>query len=395
MVDRESLQRLQTDLGCEALVQAETHSPTDVSFLSVVQLLSRRFPESLAKAAVDQAILRRRAAAKFSRAGDMLFERQALEQASTELVSIYRAGRMRAFPMLFDLGCGMGGDSLALARNAPVVSIDRDRTRLLLLAANARALGLAGNVRLVQADLTSEAWRFPPHAAAFFDPGRRKAGRRVHSISRYDPPLEIACSWLPALDGLAAKVSPAVDLAEIRRWPCEVEFISCDGELKEACLWFGSMRRGDRRATLLPGPHSLTASREHQPSIAPPRRFLYEPDAAVLRAGLVGELGAQIGAFQIDATIAYLTSDERIETPFARAFRVVDVLPSNLRILRDVLRARGVGRLTLKKRGSAIEVEAYLRRLHLSGPKEATLVLTRAAGRKVALLVEAIQSRPS
>ncbi len=391
MLDSDLLARLQSDQGREALAQAAALSPTDVNFLSIVQQLSRQIPGPLAKAAVEQSILRRRAVVKFSRAGEMFFDREALEQASTESVSTYRAGRMAGFEALFDLGCGIGGDSLALARKVPVVSVDRDRMRLLLLSANAGALGLARNIRPVQADLALSAWRFPPHTAAFFDPARRKAGRRIHSVAGYNPPLDLASSWLSTLEGLAVKVSPAVDLEELRRWSCEVEFISSDGELKEACLWFGSLKQGERKATVLPGPHSLTPSVEGSPPIAPPRTYLYEPDPSVLRGGLVGELGARIGAAQIDATIAYLTSDNWIDTPFARAYRIVEVLPSNLRTLREAMRARGVGRLTLKKRGSAVDVEAYVRRLHLRGPNEATLILTRADVRKVALLVEAVE----
>jgi SAM-dependent methyltransferase len=391
VITPELLRSLQTEHGQAALSEAEALSPTEADFLSTVQQLSRRYAEPLAKAAVEQAILRRRAKGKFSRAPLMFFEREGLEQASSETVSLYRAGRVAGYPSVFDLGCGIGGDSLALAQGGPVNSVDRDRMRLLLLAANANALGLERDVRLVRADLTAPGWRFPPRTAAFFDPARRKAGRRVYAVARYDPPLDLASSWLSQLEGLAVKVSPGVDLQELRRYACEVEFISSGGELKEACLWFGSLRQGDRRATVLPGPHSLTASSEEASSIAPPRAYLYEPDPAVLRAGLVGELGARLNAFQIDPTIAYLTSDVVVDTPFARAYHVVDVLPSNLRALRAALRARGVGRLTLKKRGSAIDVEAYERRLHLQGEDEATLILTRAAGRKVAILVEAVR----
>lgn len=391
VIDPDLLGALQTEYGQSALAEAAAFASTEADFLPTVQRLSSRYPEPLAKAAVEQAILRRRAAGKFSHAPLMFFEREGLEQASAETVSLYRAGRMAGHPYLFDLGCGIGGDSLALARGGPVISVDRHRTRLLLLGANSNALGLAGNVHPVQADLTVQAWRFPPRAAAFFDPARRRGGRRVYAVARYDPPLDLVSSWLPRLDGLAVKVGPGVDLRELRGYSCEVEFISSGGELKEGCLWFGSLRQGDRRATVLPGPHSLTASGEEASSIVPPRTFLYEPDPAVLRAGLVGELGARLGAFQIDPTIAYLTSDARVETPFARAYRVIDVLPSSLRTLRAALRARGVGRLTLKKRGSAVDVEAYLRRLHLQGDNEATLILTRAAGRKVALLVEAVK----
>lgn len=390
MITPELLRQLETDEGRGALAEAEGYSPTDSSYLSTVQQLSRRYPEPLARAAVAQSILRRRASAKFTHAGAMFFERQALEQASTELVSDYRAARMAGFSVLYDLGCGLGGDSLAMAKGASVISIDRDRLRLLLLAANARALGLAGNVHPVQGDLTSAAWRFPLHTAAFFDPARRKSGRRVYSVARYDPPLDLTHAWLREMEALAVKVSPSVDLQHVRRLPCEVEFISCYGDLKEACLWFGSLRQGGLRATVLPGPHSLTASSEHAPVVVPPQAILFEPDPAVLRARLVGELGARIGASQIDPTIGYLTSDVMVDSPFTRAYRVVEVLPANLRIVRSALRSRGVGRLTLKKRGSAVDVEAYTRRLRLRGTKEATLILTRAAGRKVAVLVEAL-----
>jgi hypothetical protein len=388
MIDSTSLRQLQSDLGREALARAASLSPTDTTFLAVVQQVSRKFPQALARAAVEQVILRRKAGVKFARAEQMFFERQALEQASTEAVAVYRAERMAGFDVLFDLGCGIGGDTLALARNGPVASVDRDRMRLLLLAANAQALGLERLIRPVEADLTFPAWRFPPRTAAFFDPARRKAGRRIHSVGRYDPPLEMSSLWLATLEGLAVKVSPAVDLAELRGWPCEVEFISCEGELKEACLWFAGLRRGERRATLLPGPHTLTISGDHSAPVAPPRTYLYEPDPAVMRAGLVGELADRIGASQIDPSVAYLTSDERVYSPFARAYRVVEVFPANLRTLRAVLRERGVGKLTLKKRGSAVDVENYTRRLHLDGPEEATLILTRAEERKVALLVE-------
>lgn len=391
MIDSALLRWLCTDEGRAALAEAQALAPTEAGFLSAVQRLSRRFPERLAKAAVEQAILRRRAAVKFSRAEEMFFERLALEQASTETVSSYRAQRMAEFSSVFDLGCGLGGDSLAMARTGSVLAVDRDWIRLLLLSANATALGVADRIRLLQADLTRRAWRFPPQAAAYFDPARRRGGQRVRAVDRYDPPLDLAYSWLPDLQALAVKVSPAVDLRQIRQAACEIEFISERGDLKEACLWFGSLRSADRRATVLPGPYSLTASAAPQPEVEPPREFLYEPDPAILRAGLVGELGARLGAAQIDPPIAYLTSDVLSETPFARAYRVLETLPANLRALRAALRARGVGRLTLKKRGSAVDVETYIRRLRLQGTGEATLILTRAAGKKVALLVEAIK----
>jgi hypothetical protein len=49
-----------------------------------------------------------------------------------------------------------------------------------------------------------------------------------------------------------------------------------------------------------------------------------------------------------------------------------------------------VGQLTLKKRGSAVDLPSLERRLKLHGPEEATVVLTRVQGKPLAILVEAL-----
>jgi hypothetical protein len=62
-------------------------------------------------------------------------------------------------------------------------------------------------------------------------------------------------------------------------------------------------------------------------------------------------------------------------------------MPFSLKRLRSLLRSRGVGRLTVKKRGSAVEPEVLRRQLRLRGDEEATVVLTRVAGAPTVLLV--------
>jgi hypothetical protein len=49
-----------------------------------------------------------------------------------------------------------------------------------------------------------------------------------------------------------------------------------------------------------------------------------------------------------------------------------------------------VGRVTVKKRGSAVEPEQLRRALKLTGAGAATVVLTRVAGAPTALLVEPV-----
>jgi hypothetical protein len=132
----------------------------------------------------------------------------------------------------------------------------------------------------------------------------------------------------------------------------------------------------------------LTGSGSREGAVGPIRDVLYDPDGAVVRAHLVAELADQLDATLLDPAIAYLTGDTAVATPFARAYRVDEVLPFSLKRLRAALRQRRVGRVTIKKRGSALLPEQLRRDLRLAGDNEATVVLTRIATRPYALLVE-------
>lgn len=386
--ERRLLLLLASPEGQEALREAMAASPSEADFLPHLQRLSQRHGRDLARGAVAQAILRRKAAAKFAAADRMYFSRDALEQATPEVVAHHRAQRFVGASLIFDLGCGLGGDSLALARAGPVVAVDQDIDRLTLLQLNAAALNLERRVRVVCARIQEAAWHLPQRAAVFCDPSRRRGGHRMRSVTAYEPPLMAVVPVLASARGAAVKVSPAVDLAEVAPLQVEVEFVALEDGLKEAVLWFGEFRTAKRRATILPGPHSLTAETEPDLDIGPPLAILYEPNPAVLRAGLVRTLGAQLGARLLDRTIAFLTSDDHRPTPLARAYRVIDAFPFQLKRLRAYLRERGVGRLTVKKRGCAIAPDELERRLALRGDQPATLVLTRVMQRHFVLIVE-------
>jgi hypothetical protein len=194
--------------------------------------------------------------------------------------------------------------------------------------------------------------------------------------------------WLSLWGGMAVKVSPAIDLHRLGPYPCEVEFISLHGELKEACLWFGEFKQGSRLATLLPAGLSLIPDKTVVLLVQAPGAFLYEPDPAILRAGLVGELGNLLQAWQIDQTLRLLSCDQGRATPYALFTRVEAVLPATLKPLRAALRQRAIGQLTLKMRGSAVEASDFARRLKLKGDRPATLLMTRVLGRSQALLIE-------
>jgi hypothetical protein len=190
---------------------------------------------------------------------------------------------------------------------------------------------------------------------------------------------------------MGVKISPGVKLDELAGYEAEVEFISLDGELKEAVLWFGPLKTAHRRATLLPGPYTLTAAPDSLLPIREPQAFLYEPDPAILRAGLVTTLGAQLNAAQLDPDIAYLTSEKLQTTPFARAWAVEDWFPFQLKRLRAYLRERNIGNVTVKKRGSPLVPEALIRDLKLSGENECTIFLTHLRGKAIVVIAQKVE----
>jgi len=388
-LDLENFQLLFTREGKWALESAEAFEPREKDFLGEFKMLAKRFPRDLARAALETAILRGEAGSKFPKAGKMYFTREALEQASPWEVAQHRAGRYAKFDHAADLGCSIGSDSLALAAVCQVTGIDNDPLRLAMAQANAEALGV--NASFLEADLTGASLRelLPGVQALFFDPARRKDHQRAFSVEDYHPPLSILKDWLADFPALGVKVSPAVDLAELEGYDCEVEFISLNGNLKEAVLWFGPLKEGhSRQATLLPGPHTLTEDPAAEQRLSEPGAYLYEPDAAVLRAGLVTTLGAQLGAAQLDPEIAYLTADSLTETPFARVWQVEDWMPFQLKRLRTHLRECNIGRVTVKKRGSPIVPEELIQELRLEGEEERVLFLTQLKGKPIVIIAK-------
>jgi SAM-dependent methyltransferase len=397
-MDLEVFLRLKSDAGQRALHDACNLHPKEVDFLRHYTSLCRKYPVDLARAALEIAVLRERAREKIPFAEGLYFTKEALEQASAWEVSTYRVERYRSYPLLVDLGCSVGGDTLALAGIAPVLGVDIDPLRLAMARANLDARWAGYPACLIQADLRSSLpFDLKPGMGLFFDPARRSHGQRIHSVKDYRPPLEGAAGWFGNTQALGVKISPGVNLAELSGYDAEVEFISLRGELKEAVLWFGTLKSSERRATVLPGPYSMRGRgpERAENSLLPgaldlplsePQAVLYEPDPAVLRAGLVANLGVELGASQLDPDIAYLTAEKYTPTPFARGWEVDDWFPFQLKRLRSYLRERGVGRLTVKKRGSPLKPEELIHSLRLSGEQERLLFLTHLRGRPIAVI---------
>ena len=118
---------------------------------------------------------------------------------------------------------------------------------------------------------------------------------------------------------------------------------------------------------------------------------MYDPSGAVIRAQLLGTLARQLGAHTIASSIAYLSSDTLVQTPFAQAFRVIDTLPLDIRAITQYCRDAGIGTLEIKKRGVDIDPATFRTKLKLKGSRSATLIVTRAGDGRVAIVAERVR----
>ncbi len=353
--------------------------------LELARALRGRYPPGLIAAALTQVSLRHAGRAKFSRADQMLFTRDGLEQASSELTGSHAAARLPAGGLVADLCCGIGGNVITLGAGRRLLAVDRDPVTLAFARHNAGVYGVADRLAVVCADVREIT--LAGLDAVFVDPARRAGGRRL-AAGRSEPAL----GWCLALAGqvpaVGIKTAPGLP-RELVPPGWEAEFVAVGRDLKEALLWSPALATARTRATVLPSGDTLTASLAGPGAdvpVAEPGAFLLDPSPAVTRAGLVQELARLLGVWQIDREIAFLSSDQELRTPFARTLRVLESAPWHERHFARKLADLGIGAVDIRRRGLAGDVQQIHRRLGLHGPGRATVVITRARGRPWGLI---------
>ncbi|GAA1850811.1 class I SAM-dependent methyltransferase [Myceligenerans crystallogenes] len=377
----------------------------------------------LAAAALTQSRLRARARTKFGELAErMLFTADGLEQATRLRVAGLHADRFTAAGVthVADLTSGIGADAMAFAgAGLRVLATDLDEVTARIAAWNLRqfpdadarhADGLAVDLRAEGVD------------GVFADPARRTRGRdggsrRIFDPRSYEPALDRVFALREIVPALGVKVGPGIPHEGLPD-EAETQWVSVDNDVVEAGLWFGPLApRGPGRSALVVRTRVDGDGKEHtstrvlrasdhpdgaglEAPVGVVGQYLYEPDGAVIRAGLVAHAAAELGGRLVDPTIAYITTDDAAAprddagdgvtgpAPIATGYRVLDTMPFGLKRLKSYLRERDVGRVTIKKRGTAVVPEQLRKQLVLTGTEEATIILTRVAGSQTILFVE-------
>ena len=364
----------------------------------VSKLRGKGHPAELVATVLTQIKLRRRAKAKFGEFADrMFFTEEGLEQASRLKVAAIHAGRFRdqKLTSIADLGCGIGAETLAFA------SLDMNVTAYELdeVTAAIATYNLAGfeNVKVEHADVTEVS--LDTFDGLFIDPARRdlkdsttNINKRKYDINDFSPSFDFVLE-AAKLKPTIVKLGPGLDHKDIPE-DAEAVWVSDDGDLVELTLYFGVLRRKEvRRAALLLSPKGtfeITSSQSERVDapLGELGKYLYEPDAAVIRSHLVGDLAIELGLNIFSNEIAYLSGNEELSSPWLKGYEVLENLVFDRKKLKAYLREKKIGTLEIKKRGADITPEQLRRELDPKGPESATLIVTRVEGAHRVLVVK-------
>ncbi|HUD38522.1 MAG TPA: hypothetical protein VMR14_16595 [Streptosporangiaceae bacterium] len=312
-------------------------------------------------------------------------------------------------------GASRGAGDGSLMREA-VIGVDSDPVSLEFARHNVSVYAPLARVGYVCADVRE--LELGGIDAVFIDPARRDARGRLPA-GRYQPELDWCLGLADRVPAVGIKAAPGLR-RELVPAGWETEFVAVGRELKEALLWSPELAGPRSRATVLPSGATLTSSatlalsdpptsptsqaataattlaepgsasgdapRAEAVPVAAPGEFLFDPNPAVTRAGLVTSLARQLGAWQIDPMIAFLSADKPAMTPFARTLRVIESAPWHEKRFAARLRQLGIGSADIRRRGLAGDVEQIHHRLGLRGPGAATIVLTRVSDRPWGLI---------
>lgn len=352
-------------------------------------------------------------------AQSLLLTREGLEQATRLSVGARHARRFRdgGCQMVADLGCGIGADALAIAGlGVGVQAWDIDEDAVAATTVNLRffpncAVNLGDVTELSMRELASRGID-----GVFADPARRTGSlhgaRRIAAPEQWSPSLSHILQWreqgAPA-DRLGVKVAPGIDYATIPS-DMHAQWVSVDKTVVEASLWTPALapEGPGRSAVIIRGDHTVTLGSAIDPTSSAPavdiaslRRYLWEPDGAIIRAGLLAEFAQRTGSAGIAPSIAYLTSETRVPDEWRSAISEFEILATTSLKARNIateLRDLSPTDIQVKKRGANISPENLRRSLlkacgirRASGEKPLTVFATRIGDNHRAIIARRLR----
>jgi len=346
--------------------------PADVININNIEKLLKQYPEKPIRQLLTLKKLQKQASNRIKESTNFIFTIKGVQQSSSTLLAEYHSKKMEHFETVADLCCGNGIDLHHIAVGKKQVwAVDFDKETLLAAKYNNSKHKNIKYLKIIAQDFTKKV------EAIFIDPDRRSGKRRLVEAEDLSPSLSEVLEMQKITPNILVKLSPAMDYKNLyisvdHSW----EFISENGELKEILLCLGMFAQKRNKAVLLPKKVELIANNE-KIDVSKIKKYLLEPDVAIIRAGMVQDLGALFNANLIDEHLALLTFPEEIYSDYFKTYEVIDEINFNRKLLQKYLREKSIGKLVIKTRGFNQSVEQFRKKIKLTGEKSALMFILR------------------
>ena len=267
-----------------------------------------------------------------------------MEQCSSEVTARYKASIAGKGALFVDLTAGFGVDMALISQGfQKAVHVERQPQLCAISSENFRLLGL-NHIEVVCGDGVAYLHTMRHADLLFIDPARRDVhGGRTYDISDCTPNvLEILDEMLEKADRVMIKLSPMLDwrkaVADLGKVN-EVHIISVDNECKELLLILSKTKKplrvfcvnNDECFEVVEGISS-------QPRPLPQdMRYLYEPNASVMKAGCFALIEQRFGVVQLERNSHLFVSDKEISGFPGRQFLIEKRTSMNKRELKATL----------------------------------------------------------
>lgn len=397
------------ELSPETLAFIDSHRGDDVRTLA---LQAKKYPAvDMAEAVVQIAgyqIAEKKVPLWAQTAGIRYPQHLSMEQCSSEVTARYKASLVSG-DTLTDLTAGWGVDCSFLARNFRCADyVERQETLCRIAAHNFPLLGLP-HVRIHCADAVEYLQSMEPVDCLFLDPARRDShGGKTVAIAECEPDV---CRLEPLLvekgKTVMIKLSPMLDMASALRdlqYVRRIYIVSVNNECKELIILLRKASDEEETAEgeVIISCEQVVNNSVHQhfqftfseeksagcPLAESVGNYLYEPGAALLKAGPYRLLATRYGVEKLHPNSHLYTSSGLVDFP-GRRFRVTAVSGFGKKDLKVLL--EGVEKANLTVRNFPSSVAELRKKLKLKeGGDTYLFATTLASGEKVLIRGEKV-----
>ncbi|MHA2186259.1 MAG: hypothetical protein ACXAAI_14795 [Promethearchaeota archaeon] len=127
-------------------------------------------------------------------------------------------------------------------------------------------------------------------------------------------------------------------------------------------------------------------SERYDVPVSKPKKYIYEPDPAFIKAHLISDLAEEFKLYQLNKKIAYLTNDDFISTPILKSYQVLTYCKLDYLLINKTIQELSLGKLDYKARGVSIDLKNVHKSVKGKGKKKGLIIFTKVLDNPSAII---------